>query len=455
MTVIFPPTQLSTWTVAPTGRRQELVVARALPVLGLKWPFMKTILGLVLAVTSAASATTIAPVLAQDWVLTGAPSTNWSCVASSADGTKLVAAVNPGLIYLSTNAGEAWTPTTAPSTAWKSVASSADGTKLVAASAFYDGTSGQVYRSVDSGAHWQPSLASDSDGWISVASSADGSTLAAAGDIDLVHVSTNSGATWTDLAPGGIPTSARFPAVASSADGHEMVVAEVASVGTPVSDIVATPSSAWVESPPGVASFSPGLCTSLAMSADGTRVAATIKEADAFGAGSTNCASILLTWLNSGATKIPNCTSVSNWTSVATSADGIRLAAVASSGDVYTSTNGGVTWAPNIVTNVSWSGVASSADGAKIVAVASGGGIYTWQTTPTPTLNINRTGEDLQISWLIPSMSFVLQQSADLGSTNWTAVESALIVNLTNLQNQVTLSPPSHPTFYRLSSTAP
>ena len=128
---------------------------------------------------------------------------------------------------------------------------------------------------------------------------------------------------------------------------------------------------------------------------------------------------------------------------------------MASSGDVYTSTNGGVAWTPNIVTNANWSGIASSADGAKLVAVASGGGIYTWQTTPTPTLNINRTGEDLQISWLIPSMSFVLQQSADLGSTNWTAVESALIVNLTNLQNQVTLSPPSHPTFYRLSSTAP
>ena len=99
--------------------------------------------------------------------------------------------------------------------------------------------------------------------------------------------------------------------------------------------------------------------------------------------------------------------------------------------------------------------MASSADGAKLVAVANGVGIYTWQTTPTPTLSINRIGEDLQISWFIPSMSFVLQQSADLSSANWTTVASAPILNLTNLQNQVTLSPPSHPTFYRLSSGAP
>ena len=117
----------------PTGRRLELVVARALPVLGLKWSFMKTIFGLVLALTSAALAATIAPTSGQDWVLTSAPSTNWSCVASSADGSKLVAAVDGGLIYTSTNSGGTWVPTTAPSNAWASVACSADGSKVIAA----------------------------------------------------------------------------------------------------------------------------------------------------------------------------------------------------------------------------------------------------------------------------------------------------------------------------------
>ena len=409
---------------------------------------MKSIFRLVLAFALAALAAALAPTSGQNWVLTSAPSTNWSCVASSADGTKLVAAVNSGLIYISTNSGGAWMPTSAPTNAWTCAASSADGTKLIAAASDYHGD-GYVYTSSDSGSTWNPSDAPQTD-WVSVASSADGSRLAAA--VDIVFVSTNSGGGWTFLAPGGIPTFASFPLVTSSADGRIVTVVETG-FGAQDSQIWTVPSSAW--EPLGESPYFRWHCSSVATSANGTGIAATVNNADTFEAGSTNCGGFLFTSSDLGATQITNCTSVSNWTSVATSADGTRLAAVASSGDVYTSTNGGVAWTPNIVTNANWSGIASSADGAKLVAVASGGGIYTWQTTPTPTLNINRTGEDLQISWLIPSMSFVLQQSADLGSTNWTAVESALIVNLTNLQNQVTLSPPSHPTFYRLSSTAP
>jgi len=414
----------------------------ALAVVGLRWSFMKTIFRMVLALT------VVAPALGQNWVLTSAPSTNWSCVASSADGNKLVAAVNGGLIYTSTNSGVAWMPTTAPSNAWASVACSADGSKVIAA-ASYDYGDGEIYRSADSGSSWELTGA-PSTYWRSVASSADGIHLAAAGED--TSVSTNSGAIWTYLDPGGIPTFVLFPLVSSSADGRIVSIVETG-FGGQDSQIYTLPSSAW--KPLGKSPSFRGHCSSVAMSADGTGIAATINNADAFEAGLTNCAGILFTSSSLGATQITNCTSVSNWTSVATSSDGIRLASVASSGEIYTSTNGGVTWAPNIVTNASWSSVASSADGAKLIAVANGGGIYTWQTTPTPTLNINRSGSDLQISWLIPSMSFVLRQSADLSSTNWTTVASAPVLNLTNLQNQVTLSPPSHPTFYRLSSGAP
>jgi len=409
---------------------------------------MKSIFQLVLAFTLAALAAALAPTSGQNWVLTSAPNTNWSCVASSADGTKLVAAVNSGLIYISTNSGGSWMPTTAPSNAWASVACSADGSKIIAA-ASYDYGDGEIYRSPDSGSSWEPTGAPESY-WRSVASSADGTQLAAAGQD--AAISTNSGAVWTYFGPGGVPTFVLFPLVSSSADGRIVSLVETG-FGGQDSQIYTLPSSAW--KPLGKSPSFRGHCSSVAMSADGTGIAATINNADAFEAGLTNCAGILFTSSSLGATQITNCTSVSNWTSVATSSDGIRLASVASSGEIYTSTNGGVTWAPNIVTNASWSSVASSADGAKLVAVANGGGIYTWQTTPTPTLNINRTGEDLQISWLIPSMSFALQENADLGSTNWTEVASAPILNLTNLQNQVTLSPPSHPTFYRLSSGAP
>src|SRR5947199_3608662 len=62
---------------------------------------------------------------AQPWTQTSAPVTNWSAVASSADGARLLAAVSDGLIYTSTDSGGTWTATSAPSANWSAVASSA------------------------------------------------------------------------------------------------------------------------------------------------------------------------------------------------------------------------------------------------------------------------------------------------------------------------------------------
>src|SRR5436190_795884 len=76
--------------------------------------------------------TFVHPAFTQTWTQTSAPITNWSGVASSADGSRLVAAVSGGRIYTSTDSGAGWTATGAPSTNWSAVASSADGTKLVA-----------------------------------------------------------------------------------------------------------------------------------------------------------------------------------------------------------------------------------------------------------------------------------------------------------------------------------
>jgi hypothetical protein len=71
-------------------------------------------------------------VFAQTWTQTGASTNNWIYVASSADGSKLVA-IGHGL-YVSSNSGASWTQTSAPTNySWFSVASSADGNKLVAA----------------------------------------------------------------------------------------------------------------------------------------------------------------------------------------------------------------------------------------------------------------------------------------------------------------------------------
>ncbi|HEX4341774.1 MAG TPA: sialidase family protein, partial [Verrucomicrobiae bacterium] len=120
------------------------------------------------------------------WLLRNAPANNsWENVASSADGTKLVAvAVNGGSgIYTSTNSGASWTKQpNAPTTAMLRVASSADGGRLVTTA----WNASQIYNSTDSGVTWTTNLLTKF--WYAVASSADGCRLVANGG-DRVFVS--------------------------------------------------------------------------------------------------------------------------------------------------------------------------------------------------------------------------------------------------------------------------
>jgi hypothetical protein len=67
-----------------------------------------------------------------------------------------------------------------------------------------------------------------------------------------------------------------------------------------------------------------------------------------------------------------------DWYSVASSADGNKLVAVSvSPGRIYTSTNSGASWVSTSAPSLPWQGVASSADGVKLAASVNGGGIYT------------------------------------------------------------------------------
>ena len=105
----------------------------------------------------------------------------WTSVASSSDGTKLVAVdgqdVNHGneYIYTSGDSGATWTPH-GTQQFWYCVASSSDGTKLVAVV----GQEGYIYTSSDSGATWNKT--GTQQFWLSVASSANGTNLVAGSD---------------------------------------------------------------------------------------------------------------------------------------------------------------------------------------------------------------------------------------------------------------------------------
>lgn len=165
----------------------------------------------------------------------------WSAVASSADGTKLIAATEaivgkgsflPGRIYTSTNSGSTWIPSAAPGNVWYSVACSADGTNLIAAA--YAGPSqiggtGLIYLSKDFGNTWS-NAGLTTNYWMSVASSADGTNLIAVSLFDqntdypgVVWRSTNAGINWNADALTGY-----FSSTAMSADGTKAVTTDVA-----------------------------------------------------------------------------------------------------------------------------------------------------------------------------------------------------------------------------------
>jgi len=139
---------------------------------------------------------------------------SWSSVACSTNGTQIVATAKTagftlGWIYISADSGETWTPR-AFTNFWQSVASSADGTKLVAA-----GFGGQLYTSTDSGTNWTPRAFSTN--WRAVASSADGTKLVAAVYNGQIYTSTDSGTNWT-----AGDTNRAWRAVACSADGSKL-----------------------------------------------------------------------------------------------------------------------------------------------------------------------------------------------------------------------------------------
>ncbi len=136
----------------------------------------------------------------------------------SSDGIKAVAVAQQGGIsgvYISLDSGMSWTVSTAPTgTNWSSVASSADGSQLAAAV-----NGGQIYTSSDFGGHW---IARDTNrNWSSIASSSDGTKLVAAKYGGQIYTSTDSGTTWTAQA-----TNANWTSVASSSDGTKLVAAD-------------------------------------------------------------------------------------------------------------------------------------------------------------------------------------------------------------------------------------
>lgn len=384
---------------------------------------------------------------AQIWTNTSAPPNYWNSIASSADGTRLVAAVYFGDIYTSTNSGATWMPTDAPNIGWQSVASSADGTKLVAA-AFYDTP---IYVSTNSGTNW--STNGPNENWQSVACSSDGNIMVAAANLNgPICISTNMGITWTQA---NIPNNF-WISVACSADGTKLVATGNMGSGTGPIYTSTNVGATWIQTDAPILNWS-----TVASSSDGAKLvaAATIP-----GYGTSTEGQFIYTSTNAGCTWEQSSAPREAWSSVASSADGAKLIAASYlsafssvtgsllEGGIFTSTNSGATWIQTIGPSNQWGFVATSADGNKSAVTVTGGAIYTSQIIPTPQMNIASSSQGVALSWLVPSTNFILQENSDLTTTNWTTVTNVPTLNFTNLQYQFILSPSNCMDFYRLAT---
>lgn len=367
----------------------------------------------------------VSAAFAQTWMPSDAANMDWHSLASSADGSRLLAAGSSALC-ISTNGGVNWTSNNVPAYSWACVASSADG-KNLAAGPGYPNT-GYIYFSTNGGGTWTPCMALYRE-WGSLTMSADGMTVIAlpAPSATAYYVSTNSGATWTTNA---LPVS-NFGPIISSADGCHW-----AGLGEGAVFASTNFGGAWTSNNVTV-SFFDQAC--LAFSANGNTLVAAQG-----GNGGLICIST-----NLGASW--NTNTVHNvWLSAAVSADGRRLI-VSGYNSIYTSADQGVTWVSNNAPRLpEWSAVASSADGRALVAAGYPGSIYYLKTTPSPSLNIGlaAAGGNLGLSWVIPSTNFVLEQSPDLAS--WSDVTNVPALNPLSLQYEVTLPLPNGNGFYRL-----
>ena len=361
------------------------------------------------------------------WIRHPAPTTNLTAIASSQDGNGWVAAAwGSGTIYTSTNAGTVWLPGVVPPLAWTAVASSANGSNIVVIADDrwdWDGTAnhlqsrGAIYGSMDSGMTWRLADA-PTNNWRAVTCSAEGtqwiavsgsswdwvgreSRLVRPGE---VYRSSDGGASWN-------PTTApalEWSTAAFSADGKVLLAA-----GSPYLD-----SNLNREVGQG------GIYRSLDLGA---------------------------TW---ALTTAPT----NRWvSSLASSADGRQwLASVGYY--ILISTDSGATWRnADAPAAQGWGSVVSSADGNFVLALSDEGSLASLHAPspeppqpPSPRLSVGLSGPDLDLSWLIPSTRFILQQTAALGSGGWEDVSTPPTLDLTNLHHQVILSPSPGNRYFRL-----
>ena len=314
-------------------------------------------------------------------------------VASSSDGTKLIGIGND-YVATSTDSGRTWIqrtqglPSPGGAIYW-AVASSSDGNKLVIA----ERSTGWIFTSSNSGITWTKKILSVTATWSSITSSSDGNKLAVCDDsAGYIYTSTNSGDTWTP-ATGGLPATGSgytWKAITSSSNGNKLAVCDY-TYGTIYTSVDS--GLTWIKRNVPVANW-----FSITSSADGNKLAV----CDYFNG-------FIFTSIDSGVNWkqqfIPFTYDDEHpfppvWIGIASSADGNKLAICDNYyGYLYTSSDSGLTWTWKLQGNTpvispffynAWYSVASSADGTKLALVHQSFGPYTY-TVGSPIPDISNT----------------------------------------------------------------
>ncbi|MGA1236891.1 MAG: WD40/YVTN/BNR-like repeat-containing protein [Limisphaerales bacterium] len=298
----------------------------------------------------------------EDWSPQAVANANWSSLASSADGNKLVAVAYGGGIHTSTDGGSTWTPgTNAPTAYWQSVASSADGARLVALEGgFRLSGGGRIYTSTDGGANWVARTQAPAAAWRAVASSADGSRLVALAYAGGIYFSMDRGETWSRGI--GAP-EIYWSSVAASADGLRFVA-----VGKGGMYFSENGGATWT-----LSHTAPAVdWLSVAVSADGMKLVAGVNMGGIYTSTDRG-----VTW-----TERTSAPGVGIW-ALGSSADGTRLVAASYRGRIYTSTDSGVTWVAR-ESSRNWQCIAMSVDGTRLIAGDYAGALYMSSGLSTP-----------------------------------------------------------------------
>jgi Secretion system C-terminal sorting domain len=289
-----------------------------------------------------------------NWIQrTSAGSREWTAIASSADGMKLVAGDFTHVIMTSSDGGITWTLQTDPSAGnheFRKIATSADGMRLAGVDVWPAHTF--IYTSSDGGVTWVAHTAMTSPTWTSIASSSDGSKLVATDGYGHLYNSIDTGNTWTLRATG----THGWNGLASSSDGMKLTAITNSYYVGGSGDYIYTSTDGgvtWIQRT-GV-----GLRNwhSVASSADGLRIIAAAADAT------------LAISVDGGTTWTFSSIASPSWSDVSSSSDGIRLSYTYYNGFIFTSVNGGLTWVPETSAGSRyWGRIASSADGKKYAA---------------------------------------------------------------------------------------